>query len=283
MADYVDLHIHTDFSDGLQTPEEVIDQGLALGLKAVAITDHDALEGCRVAATYARDKDIEFITGIELSASQTDEDIHMLGYMIDIDHQRLNETVEKFQLIRQERGKKMVERLVSLGMKIDFDAIRELAGKASVGRPHVAEAMFNRGFVLSYEEAFRKYLYVGGPVYVPKAKLTPQEAINLIHEARGLAVMAHPALTGKDDLIPIMASAGMDGLEIYHPVHKRSQRKKYRKIAEKFGLTISGGSDSHNRKGRYGDIGEEKVPLEYLTAMKARREKLFAGPDNQGA
>ena len=268
MPDLVDLHIHTDHSDGRQTPVEVVDAGLSLGLKAMAITDHDVVSGSIEATRYARDKNIEIVTGIELSASEAGEDIHMLGYFIDPANEALVKTLQKFRRIRRERGKKMVDRLAKIGIHIDYDDIVRKAGKAALGRPHLAEALFEGDHVSTYNDAFRKYLGLHGPVYVPKAKLTPREAIALIHDAGGLAVMAHPALTNEDDKIEELAAAGMDGIEIFHPTHNAAARKRYRRIAEKLGLVLTGGSDSHNRKGRYGDIGDQKVPLEYLTIMK---------------
>ncbi|MFH1699026.1 MAG: PHP domain-containing protein [Candidatus Zixiibacteriota bacterium] len=274
MPDLIDLHIHTDHSDGRQSSVEAVKSGLSLGLKAIAITDHDAVSGVVEAIDYAAGKEIEVISGIELSASKTDDDIHILGYLFRTDDEGLLEAIDRFRKIRFDRGKKMVERLGNLGIKVDYDEVVELAGKAPIGRPHVAEVMAQRGVVSSYDEAFRDYLTLNGPVYVPKAKLTPREAIELIHNAGGVAVMAHPGLTNEDDLIEEMVSWGLDGIEIYHPTHRPAKRKKYRKLAERLGLFCTGGSDSHNRTGRYGNIGHEKVPYEYLTVMKSVWEKL---------
>lgn len=273
MPDLVDLHIHSNHSDGRQSPKQVIDFALKKGLKAISITDHDVVSGYLEAAEYSRKKDIEVVAGIELSASQKDDDIHLLGYLFRPDHGRLLETLERFRRIRFERGKRMVERLIGLGMKLDYEDVLQLAGKAAVGRPHLAEAMAKKGFVSSYNEAFAKYLSLGGPVYVPKAKLTPAEAIDLIHEAGGVAVMAHPALTDADAMIDEMAAAGLDGIEIFHPTHDRNKRKWYRLLAHRLELFVTGGSDSHNRKGRYGDIGEEKVPYQCLVIMKEAWQK----------
>ncbi len=268
MPELVDLHIHSDHSDGRQSPQDVINSGLTLGLRAVSITDHDVVTGSIEASSYAEGKDIEVITGIELSASNTDDDVHILGYFFDPTHDHLCQTIETFRRIRYERGKKMVERLAEIGIVFDFEKIVEKAGKAAIGRPHVAEALVEGGFVSNYNEAFRKYLGLNGPVYVPKAKITPADAIELLHEAGGIAVMAHPALTNEDDKIEEMASVGLDGIEIFHPTHKAVERKRYRRLAEKLGLVCTGGSDSHNRKGRYGDIGDQKVPAEYLDVMR---------------
>ena len=181
MAEYIDLHIHTDRSDGLQTPRQVVDRALELGIKAVSITDHDAVSGFSEAAAYAQGKGVETISGIELSAStDSEDDIHILGYLFSPDDECLVETLEKFRRFRVERGKKMVERLADIGLKIDYDDVLEKAGDATIGRPHLAEIMVKEGVVQSYTEAFNRYLYLGGPVYVPKAKLNPVEAIQLL-------------------------------------------------------------------------------------------------------
>jgi predicted metal-dependent phosphoesterase TrpH len=269
MPDYIDLHIHNDHSDGLQTPRQVVDRALKLKLKAIAITDHDSVSGFCEAAAYAKEKDIEVIAGIELSASTAEiNDLHILGYLFRPDDEVLIETLEGFRRFRVERGKKMVERLAQMDIEINYDDVLKAAGGATVGRPHLAEVLVNDGLVNSYSEAFHRYLYLGGPVYLPKASLSPAEAIDLIHKAGGAAIMAHPALTNKDTLIETFKGYGLDGLEIYHPTHDSSSRKKYRKIAQALDLCQTGGSDSHNRKGRHGDMGDEKVPFEYLANLK---------------
>jgi predicted metal-dependent phosphoesterase TrpH len=274
MPDYIDLHIHSNHSDGRQTPKQIVDASIALGLRVVSITDHDAISGHVAAISYADEKGIELISGIELSASKSDDDIHILGYYVRPDDSQLQESLDRFRRIRLERGKKMLERLAGLGIRVDFGDVLEAAGGAPLGRPHLAEAMVKHGCVGSYNEAFYKYLSLGGPVYVPKAKLTPAQAIDLIHEAGGVAAMAHPALTKRDGMIEELAASGLDGIEIFHPTHNAATRKRYRKLAEKYGLFLTGGSDSHNRKGRYGDIGDEKVPFEYLDKIKKRWQQL---------
>lgn len=268
MAELIDLHIHSDHSDGLQSPRDAVDQAVKRGLKAMAICDHDTISGHLVAEAYGRRMPIEIISGVELSAAKTDEDLHILGYLFNPGHGRLLETLDTFRRIRIERGRRMVDRLAELGLTMDYDDVLKAAGQAAVGRPHVAEAMVKNGLVDSYSEAFARYLIVGGPAYVPKAKLTPKEAIDLIHEAGGMAVMAHPGLTKCDEMIPELVAWGIDGLELYHPTHDRADRKRYRLLARRYKLVMTGGSDSHNRKGRFGDIGDEPVPYRYLTDLK---------------
>lgn len=273
MPDFVDLHIHTNHSDGRQSPQEVVDRALELGLKAIAITDHDAVSGYREAAAYARGKEIEVVSGVELSSAKADDDIHMLGYLIRPDDARLQETLDRFCRIRAERAKKMIERLAKLGIQVDFDEVKAAADGAPLGRPHLAQVLVEHDAVASYGEAFDKYLALDGPVYVPKAKLTPAEAIELIHHAGGVAVMAHPILTDRDELIPELVESGLDGIEVFHPTHNRSARKRYRQLAGKYRLLCTGGSDAHNRTGRYGEIGEGRVPYDYLEQMKVHQRR----------
>jgi len=270
MPDYIDLHVHSDHSDGRMTPQQIIDRGLALGLKAVAVTDHDCLSGYEEAAAYAQGKDIEVVAAAEFSAEVGKSDIHILAYLFRPDNPNFRKALDGFRSLRYERGRKMVERLKVLGVKVSFEDVLEIAGKAAIGRPHLAEAMVKNGQVSSYDLAFKRYLFQGGPVYMPKAKLTPAEAIDLIHAAGGLAVMAHPGLTKRDDIIEKLAANGLDGLEIFHPTHSSSSRKRYSQIALSHNLCCTGGSDAHSRPGRYGDIGDEKVPYEYLIEMKKR-------------
>ncbi len=273
MPDFVDLHIHTSHSDGRQTPQEVVDRALELRLKAIAITDHDAVTGYEEAAGYAVGKDIEVLSGVELSAARANDDIHILGYLIRPEDERLQETLQRFRDIRTDRAKKMVENLHALGIIVDFDEVLSVADGAPVGRPHLAQVLVDHDAVASYDDAFAKYLGLDGPVYVPKAKLTPAEAIDLIHQAGGVAVMAHPHLTDRDEIIPELVQAGLDGIEIFHPTHSGRTRKRYRQMAQKQGLIRTGGSDAHHRSGRYGEIGVEKVPYEYVAELKACRER----------
>lgn len=268
MPDYIDLHVHSNHSDGCMSPQQIVDRGLALGLKAIAITDHDCLSGYEEAAAYAEGKSIEIVAATEFSAEAGKSDIHILAYLFRPDSADFRKALDGFRNLRYERGSKMVERLKALGVKVSFEDVLEIAGKAAIGRPHLAEAMVKNGQVSSYDLAFKRYLFQGGPVYMPKAKLTPAEAIELIHSAGGLSVMAHPGLTKRDDIIDGLVSSGLDGLEIFHPTHSSSSRKRYSQIAVSHHLCLTGGSDAHSRPGRYGDIGDEKVPYEYLIEMK---------------
>ena len=270
MPDYIDLHVHSDYSDGRMSPRQIVDRGLTLGLKAIAITDHDCLSGYEEAAAYAEGKSIEIVAATEFSAEVGKSDIHILAYLFRPDNAGFRKALDGFRNLRYERGNKMVERLQALGVKVNFEDVMEVAGKAAVGRPHLAEAMVKNGQVSSYDQAFKRYLFQGGPVYMSKAKLAPAEAIELIHAADGLAVMAHPGLTKRDDIIDGLAADGLDGLEIFHPTHNSSSRKRYGQMALRHSLCLTGGSDAHHRPGRYGDIGDEKVPYEYLIEMKNR-------------
>lgn len=273
MADYVDLHIHTCHSDGRQTSAQVVEQALKRDLKAISITDHDTVVALPEVQSCAEGTELEIIPGIELSTTVDDRDLHMLGYLFDSENKRLLDAIRHFREVRERRGRRMLEKLAELDMPIDIQEVKAAAGEAAIGRPHIAQVMLEKKYVHTYNEAFRRYISTNGPAYVPKANLSPQEAIGLLHEAGGVAIMAHPALTNYDEIIPTLKEQGMDGIEIYHPTHRRSDRQRYRKMGKELDLIFMGGSDSHNRKGRYGDIGDEHVPYKYLTVMKEHWRK----------
>ena len=157
-----------------------------------------------------------------------------------------------------------------MGMDISYEDVEKQSGGTVIGRPHVARAMFEKGATRYYEEAFGKYIGSNGPAYVPKKNFTPEEAINLTHEAGGLAVLAHPAIDDKESFLQMLVDLGLDGIEVYHPSHKQSHIDRYKHLADKYRLVMTGGSDFHGANGRYDVIGSQKVPYEYLENMKAR-------------
>jgi len=194
--------------------------------------------------------------------------LHMLAYYFDSDSSMLAESLAKFQEKRNLRGGLMVKRLNELGVEINMDDVIARAGGAAIGRPHVAQALLDRGAIGSFEEAFRKYIGNDGPAYFPKENISPADAINIIHEAGGLAVIAHPVVSGLgfefDDLI----EAGLDGIEAFHPDHKQHEVDRLKQVASAKGLLITGGSDFHGRSGRCGLVGSEPVGIEYFERLK---------------
>jgi 3',5'-nucleoside bisphosphate phosphatase len=243
-----DLHVHSVCSDGDMTPEEIVFEACKLGLAAVAITDHDAIDGVEIAMEAAGSTGLEVVPGVELSTSDGKTDVHVLGYMVDVHDENLLGYIKLFKEARLKRGLEMVERLRGMGLPIDPDILMEIAGGGSVGRPHVAEALRRCGHVESHEEAFRKYIGFESPAYVPKYLLKPQLAFQLIGEAGGIGAIAHPGTLRRDDLITEFASCGMRALEVYHPKHNERSVAYYERLADKLGLVATGGSDSHGRR-----------------------------------
>jgi 3',5'-nucleoside bisphosphate phosphatase len=270
MPNRIDLHIHTLFSDGLASPKEVLEMVRKEKLKAFAICDHDNLAGYFETRKLLTDGDPELVAGVELSAGRDNEDLHILGYYFDPESKVLKKALDEFRKRRDDRGKKMLAKLKELGIDIPYETVMEFAGQSAIGRPHIADAMLKIGVVRSYESAFLKYIGNKGPAYVAKQNLSPGEAIDLIHKSGGLAFLAHPGVNNAGRHIDELLTLGLDGIEVYHPQHNRSQCKSYMKMAESKGLLAVGGSDYHGREGIQGAIGYQDVPVTLLEALKTR-------------
>src|ERR1700743_744147 len=208
---FADLHLHTNFSDGTYTPEELVSQAAKNNLAAIALTDHDTVEGCERAAAACKALEIEFIPGAELTAEQNENEIHILGYFLDTHNEKLLAEIAKFQAVRQQRIHEMVARLNEVKIALKVEDVIALANCRSPGRPHVARALVKAGFCSSLDEAFERFLQKHRPAWVPQAKISARAAIELIHHADGLAVMAHPGLNRSDEVIPDLVDAGLDG------------------------------------------------------------------------
>ncbi|HMC26433.1 MAG TPA: PHP domain-containing protein [Verrucomicrobiae bacterium] len=267
---FADLHLHTNYSDGTYTPEELAGHARRCGLKAIALTDHDTVEGCGRTAIACQAAGIEFIPASELTAEMDGHEIHLLGYFLDTANPGLLRELEKFQQVRQDRIREMVGRINQLGIPLPVDDVFTLANCRSPGRPHVARALTEGEFCGSIDEAFERFLKKGKPAWVPKFKMSAQQAINLIQQAGGLAVMAHPGLTRADELIPRLADLGMDGLECFHSKHNGSLTEQYRSMATRLNLLITGGSDCHGTTKGKPIIGTVKLPYEYVEKLKTR-------------
>jgi predicted metal-dependent phosphoesterase TrpH len=266
----VDLHIHTTFSDGDMTPEEMVADAQKAGLAGIAITDHDEVEGVRAAREVAG-ADFIVVPGVELSTSDGKNDIHILGYLIDINSSELRKYLDIFRDARLNRGIHMVERLREMGVDIEVDSVLQIAGGGAVGRPHIAAALLQNGCVDSTEDAFRKYIGFNSPAYVPKYQLKPSDAFRLIRDAGGVGVMSHPGTTRKDELITEFIGCGMRGIEVYHPKHSESEAARYKRLAEKLGLVVTGGSDSHGRRNARLHVGARTVPVSTIDELEKAR------------
>lgn len=267
-----DLHIHTNFSDGCLSPEDIVRRAHEAGLTVIAITDHDNVEGIPRAMAEARISGISLIPGIEFSTDLPDAEIHILGYYIDYKAEWLLELLSRIRNDRKNRIYKTAELLKKLGVEIKPEEVLALAEAGSVGRPHVARVLVSKGIVGSVQEAFNKYLNYGAPAYVPHFKLTPEEAVKVIIKAGGIPVYAHPAVSNKDDIIPALVSAGLAGIEVYYSKHSGTQIKRYLSIAKKHGLLVTGGSDFHGF-GTVRDValGDSMLPDRFIRKMEEYR------------
>jgi len=267
---YADLHMHTNFSDGTYTPEELAGHAKRCGFRAVALTDHDTMEGCARMGVACEASGLEFIPATELTAEHGGHELHMLGYFLDAQNERLATDLAKFQQVRQQRIHDMVARLNEMNVPIRAEAVFALANCRSPGRPHVARTLVQSGFCRSLDEAFERFLRKGKPAWVPKFKISATDAINLIHHAGGLAVMAHPGLNHNDDLIPDLVAAGMDGIECFHTKHSTTMNQRYLMIADKYRLLVTGGSDCHGMSKGKPLIGTIKIPYDCVERLKER-------------
>jgi 3',5'-nucleoside bisphosphate phosphatase len=270
--EYIDLHMHTNASDGLFSPAEVLDNAMRLGLSAIAITDHDTVDGYTVAETLAAGSDIEVYPGVELSCYYKGSDVHVLGYLFDYKNPQFVKKIEGFRKERYERGEAMVAKLNELGINLSMETVKSIAGNSAVGRPHLADALLREEFVQTYDEAFARYLGYHAPAYVPKPVLTPEQGIEIIHLVRGVAVLAHPGTLKHDEYIPDLVDMGLDGVEAYHSLHDKGTVQRYKNYAKKYGIIYTGGSDCHGpRKGKV-LMGTQKVPYSCLIELKRVKE-----------
>jgi len=273
---FADLHLHSVFSDGTFTPEEIVAHGKRLGFAALALTDHDTIEGCeRMAAACAAER-IDFIPGSELTAEYEDHELHILGFYLNAQHPHLRSEMARFQKVRQQRIRDMVARINELGVPLPIESVFALANCRSPGRPHIARAMVKEGLCGSLDEVFERFLKKRRPAWVPKAKMSALEAIELIHEAGGLAVMAHPGLNKCDEVIPDLVKAGLDGIECYHTKHTRNTAAHYLNITKQYGLLVTGGSDCHGLSKGKPLIGGIKLPIHHVHKLQKAREKKLA-------
>ncbi len=269
MAPSADLHIHTYFSDSTSSPQEVVDDALKAGLSCIAITDHDIVEGVAPTIEAARPHVLEVVPGIELSSEFENCDIHILGYFVDHLQGPLLEKINVLLDARVERMKQMLVNLKAVGVNnIEFEEVSALTQSRAVGRAHLATLLQQKGWVPNFKAAFEKYIGPGCPGYAHKYKQTPFEAIELIRSSGGVAVMAHPMLTQKDELIPRFAKAGLKGLEVYYPNSMNTVTEFYERIAKKNNLIATGGSDAHGKAKSFTYVGKRTVPMEVVEQLR---------------
>jgi len=284
----IDLHVHTTFSDGTLTPQQVVRLAERVGLSAIAITDHDTVRGNQEAIQEGERLGVEVVPGVEVSVDFHAGTMHVLGYYIDFDCEALVETLQRIESARHERNKQILEKLARLGMPLDYETIKAVAREGPVGRPHIAQALVHKGHVANLRDAFDKYLKKGAPAYAERLRFSEVDAIGVIRQAGGLAVLAHPKSLCCDDsaslsgIVARLVSLGLQGVEVYYPSHSAEMQRTYESLARQYGLLITGGTDFHGAiypeiqlGSGYGDL---YVPYSLLEAMKAsaasnRKEK----------
>ncbi len=242
-----DLHVHTLASDGVESPEQVITRALRVGLGGVAITDHDTIDGLERAMNFIIENNLEIdlIPGIELNTDFGENEVHILGYFIDFHNEYLKKRLSEIRLQRLLRAEKIIAKLKLLELYISLEQVQKLAQGDLIGRPHIARALVQNGYVSSEEEAFHKYIDRGKSAYVSRYKFLPSEAIFLIQQAGGIAVLAHPGLIKQPEIISEIINMGIEGLEVYYPEHSPEQILALNLQADKHHLLVTGGSDFH--------------------------------------
>ncbi|MCK5086658.1 MAG: PHP domain-containing protein [Melioribacteraceae bacterium] len=268
MSTLIDLHMHTNHSDGYYSPLELINKVREKNLNIISITDHDSTNALEEAITIGKDFGVEVIPGVEVSTDIEDKEIHLLGYFVDIHNSELIKYLSFFREERYHRAKRIIRKLNNLGLEISLDDVLEIAKNSAVGRPHVAFAMMKLGIVNDYYEAFQKYLRDNGPAYERKIHVSPQSALKLINDAGGLSFIAHPGHI-KESILMTLINAGIDGIEVTHPSHNEYQIKFYRGIVNQYCLLESGGSDFHGgQKGDEDNLGNFTLSPSRLDEMR---------------
>ncbi len=281
--DLVDLHVHSTVSDGTLTPRALVQLAKEKGLRAIALTDHDNINGNKEALEEGARLGMEVIPGVEISGDFPGGTLHILGYYVT-ENNSLKHNLTKLQKVREERNFKIIERLNQSGVPVTYEEIAGVAGGTQIGRPHIAQVLLRKGIVRNLDEAFSRFLGKGEPAYVDKFRPTPERAIEWILEGGGIPVLAHPFTLNMGELeklrvlISKWVDLGLKGIEVYTPEHTARQEAMYKNLAERLGLIITGGTDFHglNKPGvdlgtGYGDF---RVPYECVENLKRCRDKM---------
>ncbi len=272
MSGRVDLHVHTTASDGQFSPAEIVQLALERGLKAIAVTDHDTIDGVPQALQAATDTPLEVIPGIELSTVDSTTEVHVLGYYVRHDDPGLRDTLTRLRDSRLRRAQHILSKLARLGMPLDWDELQSIAGQAVIGRPHISLAMLERGYVSTVAEAFNLYIGRGRPAYAERYKLLPAEAVRIILQAGGLPVLAHPLEVSF--LVPALVEAGLLGLEVHYPGYAPEETQFLLGLADRHALIATGGSDFHGPDVLPGhDLGSVLVPHEAVQQLRACHQR----------
>ena len=279
----VDLHIHSTASDGRFSPAEVVRKSAEAGLTVIALADHDNVDGIVPALEAAKNFPwLKVIPCVEISTDVPQGEVHMLGYFIDYTHQELLATLDGMRNSRQKRAQGMIAKLANLGLTIEWERVQEIAGSGSIGRPHLAQALLEKGYIASFKEAFTKYISWDGPAYVKREKMSPVEAVELILRAKGLPVLAHPSTFNDPETMVIeLKASGLVGLEAYYNDFAAEEINRLVSLADKYGLIVTGGSDYHGIDASIETmIGGADVPTESAERLIALAEQRILKPAN---
>lgn len=265
----VDLHLHTNASDGAMSSDELVELAKNLKLSTISVTDHDSIEGIDNAIEAGERCGVEVVPGVEMSSDLEGQDIHILGYFIDHHNPGLTQLLSRLRESRQERALKMVDRLREMGLEIYLKDVTEMAGQGALGRAHVAKVLLKKGYIHDIQEAFDRYIGRNSPGYVGKEAYTVTQIIDIIKKVGGVAILAHPGISNVDNEIPQFVKDGLQGLEAYHSEHTPEQTEYYEKMAKELGIIVTGGSDCHGLGSSHGlIIGSVYVPDKCLEDLK---------------
>jgi predicted metal-dependent phosphoesterase TrpH len=273
----IDLHLHSTASDGRLSPAELVRRAVQAGLSVMALTDHDTVNGIAPALTAAKAYPrLKFIPGVEINTDVPRGEAHVLGYFIDYTHPELLATLSSMRESRQERAQKMLAKLKGMGITLEWSRVKEIASTEAIGRPHIAQAMLEKGYITSLKEAFTKYIGRDGPAYVERTKVTPVEAVQLILRANGLPVLAHAlTISEPEPMIVELKANGLVGLEAYYDGYSAAEVSRLVSLAEKYGLITTGGSDYHglddNTETMIGGAGVPAKSAQQLIALAEQR------------
>jgi predicted metal-dependent phosphoesterase TrpH len=272
----IDLHLHTTASDGHLSPAQLLARANAAGLTIISITDHDTVAAIAEVTQLAGTIGIRVIPGIEITAVDDGRDVHMLGYFFDPESKTLASLLERQRALRVARVRAIGERLVELNMPVDVEPLVLAAAAtpgSSIGRPQVARELLRAGYVASVQEAFDVWLGTGRPAFVPRTGPSPASVVAAIHDAGGVASMAHPGVTQRDELIGPLIDSGMDAIEVYHSDHTPEAEQTYKRIAERRGVAVTGGSDFHGDDTRRNTLGIVSLPAEAFSALEKLHDR----------
>jgi predicted metal-dependent phosphoesterase TrpH len=271
-----DLHIHSTASDGRLTPAEVVKEAAERGLKFIALADHDTIEGIAPALAAAKGfPNLKLIPAVEISTDIPAGEVHVLGYFFDYTSRELGAKLDRFRNSRLNRAKGMVAKLDKLGIHLDWQRVEQIAGSSVMGRPHIAQAMLEKGYIDSFKQAFTDYIGRDGPAYVEREKVTPAEAVALIIKARGLAVLAHPFTAGDPEAMAVeLKSAGLVGIETYYDGYSDEEIEQLVAIAQRHKLITTGGSDFHGLDSTETIIGGINLPLASVEELIAKAREI---------